>query len=430
MQITVSSYSKRGLPPEGGRLRCAIVTPVGPGHELLAEDSAESVAAAYERNAGPFSDIDIIRVDDTQGLLGRSEARNRGVREAQRRQAQWVFFLDADDLMHPDAFGAMRAYHRDHDAVWGLICELAPDEEGYVERQGQVREIERPEAILLNDPTLTLQMGHFVRTAAAMANPFDTALDCGEDFDYYLRLWERFRCRKAPVPLFLNRRGMHATGARSATGRQWRASVERIIAARCASADLACEFVHDGQRFRFRVSDPFDVVQRHHLKGTFFELEELRFLRERVPRGATIVDVGANGGNHAVYFSRFLEPRRLVLFEPDPRWLPVLRANLESNRVNGADIRLPGLTSATGGTPRLDAAVPAPVDLIRISMPGKELEVLAGAAELIRRQRPRLMVKVGADGRGEFESWRKSVHYETTSVFAHSRASNFLLEPT
>ncbi|MBI2296306.1 MAG: glycosyltransferase family 2 protein, partial [Betaproteobacteria bacterium] len=233
MQITVSSYGK-GPSAADGRLRCAVVTPVGPGHELLAEDSAESVAAAFDRNAGPFSDIDIIRVDDTQGLLGRSEARNCGVREAQRRQAQWIFFLDADDLMHPDAFGAMSAYYRDYDAVWGLICELTPDEGDYVEREGQVREIERPEAILLNDPTLTLQMGHFVRTAAAAANPFDTALDCGEDFDYYLRQWERFRCRKAPVPLFLNRRGMHATGARSATGRQWRASVERIIAARCA----------------------------------------------------------------------------------------------------------------------------------------------------------------------------------------------------
>lgn len=429
MQITVSSYGK-GPSAADGRLRCAVVTPVGPGHELLAEDSAESVAAAFDRNAGPFSDIDIIRVDDTQGLLGRSEARNRGVREAQRRQAQWIFFLDADDLMHPDAFGAMSAYYRDYDAVWGLICELTPDEGDYVEREGQVREIERPEAILLNDPTLTLQMGHFVRTAAAAANPFDTALDCGEDFDYYLRQWERFRCRKAPVPLFLNRRGMHATGARSATGRQWRASVERIIAARCASADLACEFIHEGQRFRFRLSNPFDPVQRHHLKGTFFELEELRFLRDRIPQSATIVDVGANCGNHAVYFSRFLRPRRLILFESNPQWLPVLRANLDFNRATEADTGFLGPTGARDEAARLDATISAPVDLIRIDVSGKEVEVLNGAAQLIRRRGPKLMVKVGDDGRGEFESWCKSAHYGVARVFAHSRASNFLLEPT
>src|SRR5512146_1130138 len=112
-------------------MKCAVVTPVGPGHEYLAEDCIESVKEAFTTGRGPFSNYAIIRIDDTSGSLGRSEARNRGVTQARKEGADWIFFLDADDLMHPDAFGAMTAYHADYDAIWGLICELAEDEENY-----------------------------------------------------------------------------------------------------------------------------------------------------------------------------------------------------------------------------------------------------------------------------------------------------------
>ncbi len=455
MDITVRTYG-RVSPEPGERLRCAVITPVGPGHELLAEDSMESVADAYTKDAGPFSDIDIIRVDDTRGRLGRSEARNRGASEAQRRGADWIFFLDADDLMHPAAFAAMRARHRDLDAVWGLICELTPDEEGYVEREGQIRDIGRFEELLVNDPFLTLQMGHFVRTAAAVSNPFDTALDCGEDFDYYFRIWDRFRCRKVPVPLFLNRRGMRSAGPRGATDRQWRVSVERMIAARCASADLAYEFEHDGQRFRFHICNPFDLIQRHHLKGRFFELEELRFLKGRIPQGGAIIDVGANVGNHSVYFSRFLRPQRLIVFEANPQLLFVLRKNLEANGVAEADAGFLGL--AVGGDERrytleirdpnnlgagrlagsargeirsvaLDTVILEHVDLIKIDVEGMELEVLAGAARTIERSRPCILAEAFNANIPDLEEWSRRNRYQIAKSFRYIKSVNFFLEP-
>ncbi len=456
MDITVRTYG-RASPEPGERLRCAVITPVGPGHELLAEDSMESVADAYTKNAGPFSDIDIIRVDDTRGRLGRSEARNRGASEAQRRGADWIFFLDADDLMHPAAFAAMRARHRDLDAVWGLICELTPDEEGYVEREGQIRDIGRFEELLVNDPFLTLQMGHFVRTAAAVSNPFDTALDCGEDFDYYFRIWDRFRCRKVPVPLFLNRRGMRSAGPRGATDRQWRVSVERMIAARCASADLAYEFEHDGQRFRFHICNPFDLIQRHHLKGRFFELEELRFLRERIPQGSSIIDVGANVGNHAVYLSRFLRPRRLTVFEPNPELLPVLRKNLEANGAVEADTGFLGLAlgaderqyslevrdsnnlgagrlaGAAGGaisSVPLDAVISERVDFIKIDVEGMELDVLAGAKRLVGEWRPSILAEAFNANIPQLEEWARRNRYQIAARFAYVNSVNLFLEPT
>jgi glycosyltransferase involved in cell wall biosynthesis len=164
-------------------VKCAVIVPVGPGHEYLAEDSIESAQEAFAKDRGPFSELKVIRIDDTQGLLGRSAARNKGVAEAKSEGAEWIFFLDADDLMDPGAFGVLGGYHADHDAVWGLICELDQDEESFTVRDGQLSSIERLEQVLVNDPTLTLQMGHFVRTNVAVATPFDVALNCGEDFD-------------------------------------------------------------------------------------------------------------------------------------------------------------------------------------------------------------------------------------------------------
>ena len=437
-------------------MKCAVVTPVGPGHEYFVEDCVESVHEAFTANRGPFTSVNIVRIDDLQGLLGRSAARNRGAAEARRQGADWIFFLDADDLMHPGAFEVMTAYHADHDAVWGLICELTEDEEGYRIREGQLTSIERVELLLLNDPWLTIQMGHFVRSAAAIETPFNVDLDCGEDFDYYLRLWSRFRCRKVARPLSINRRGFRSTGPRSSSSGEWRETVERIIRTRCEAAEIACEFACDGERFKFRVANPFDPIQRQYRKGTFFELAELRFMRDRLGKGLAVVDIGANVGNHAVFMSRFMAPRRILVLEPNPALLDALNYNLCVNRVTEADTSYLGLAIGAGSQnydlridnpnnvgaghlvkspsgkircERLDAIVKDRVDLIKIDVEGMELEVLEGAALTIARFRPYLFVEVFNAHLEAIEHWRREHDYRVVRRFDYINAANFFLEP-
>ena len=184
------------------------ITPVGPGHEEVAIDAiASAMKLGYE----------VIPVDDTQGKLGRSKARNIGVKMA---TAEWLFFLDADDLMHKDAKKAEK--YKDYDGIWGLI------NDGKV-RIPQVRKVDF-KSLLGHDPTQTLQMGHFIRRRVALDYPFNEILDCGEDFDYYLRVWRDKNCIKIPHTLFVNRRGNHSTGPRSANGRQWSEQVALIQA--------------------------------------------------------------------------------------------------------------------------------------------------------------------------------------------------------
>lgn len=210
-------------------MNCAVVTPVGPGHQRFAEEARESVRRAKAFSIGPFESVEHVLIDDTAGAMGRSAARNSAVAEAAGRGVDWIFFLDADDVLLPETFERVAPFAGEHDAVWGAICEWPAGAETCRVRAHQDVPIVGVMDVLRIDPFYTLQMGHFVRTQVALATPFAVNLNAGEDFDYYLRLWLNHRCTKIALPLFINRRGRHSTGPKSATGSDWRQSVGRVM---------------------------------------------------------------------------------------------------------------------------------------------------------------------------------------------------------
>jgi glycosyltransferase involved in cell wall biosynthesis len=212
--------------------RCAVITPFGPGHETLYKESLASVKQAFALSRGAFSEIIPIRIDDLEGKLGRSKARNIGIQKAAEHRAEWIFFLDADDLMAPQAFEYVSPYLEHYDGIWGSIWSIEQGETTPKERPKQLPFLYSIEDVLSCDPFVTLQMGHFVRTPIALSTRFDESLDTGEDFDYYLRVWEKHRCIKTSLPFFYNRRGLHAQGPRAATGIAWRKKVEDMIRGR------------------------------------------------------------------------------------------------------------------------------------------------------------------------------------------------------
>ena len=66
-------------------MKCAVITPVGPGHEaLLAESCAPSIAQAKAFGQGPFEVVDHLVMDDTRGEHGRSNRRNEALQQARR----------------------------------------------------------------------------------------------------------------------------------------------------------------------------------------------------------------------------------------------------------------------------------------------------------------------------------------------------------
>jgi FkbM family methyltransferase len=162
-------------------------------------------------------------------------------------------------------------------------------------------------------------------------------------------------------------------------------------------------------------------------RNTFYELDLLQHLERAVPHGGVWVDVGANIGNHTIFFSRYTA-ERVISLEPHPQNLAVLEATVLANHATNvttlavgasdhrgdASLSLPeGFTDNPGAytvTPdgpvrirvdRLDhiLAQICPVRLMKIDIEGHELPALRGAMTILRRDHPHLAVeaKTNAD---------------------------------
>ena len=209
-------------------VKCCVITPVGPGHEAAHKQARLSVQRAFLMNPGSIAELVYPDLPDPHGKYGRSNRRNLGIDIAQREGCEWILFLDADDLLEPGAFGLLSAHDKEVDALWGAILETKGNGKAAL-RPNQVMPIKDISQILQADPYLTLQMGHFVRTSIAADIRFDERMDTGEDFKYYLEVWKRAKCLKADIPIFVNRRGNHSKGPRSADGADWRDAVSRVF---------------------------------------------------------------------------------------------------------------------------------------------------------------------------------------------------------
>lgn len=355
------------------RAICNVITPVGPGHEELARESKASVEAAWAAGHGPFTAFGHTLVDDSAGKLGRSRARNIGVQEATRAGAQWLFFLDADDLLAKDAFSRFGRYGSNYDAVWGLIAEGESQDDAPRLRFPQILSLDERDELALFDPFMTLQMGHFVRAAVAAECPFDETLDAGEDFDYYVRVWSRYRCAKVPEMFFVNRRGRTSGGPRGASALQWRsAALERLAAARkaggvsedstrslalrnaraseaqqfCRSHELASEenYLHLAERLPYHgvhevtldSCAPFvmysDNDDRFLLRRAWIDDGEpysSRVWRTLASAASSILDIGAGTGYYALAAARAAPAASIVAWEPSPWAYSRLRRNLD-----------------------------------------------------------------------------------------------------
>ena len=437
-------------------MKCAVITTVGPGDVLYALDAEDSVRQAHAAAPGAFSEVEFIKLKYDPETSASSAARNAGVKLAQQAGAEWVYFLDARDLLDRNAFTHVAASLPDHDAVWGAIYQLDASETSGAPKTGQLLTITCIAEVLSNDPDATLQIGHFVKTAVASATPFDPGLGAGAEFDYFLRLWSKFRCVKIAQPFFYERRIDVNSAAGMALEHERRAKARRLICDRCAELDFRAEFTHRGEAFQFCVANPFDLIHHDLLKGKFFELPELAFVENWVGAGAAIVEVGAYVGNHVVYYSRFMQPRSILVLEPNPSSIALLRRNLEANSVTVADVSRLGIGIAAGagtydlvceggdnrGATRLVAApggalqsapldelIGGKVDFIKIDVEGMELEVLTGAQHVIAASRPKIMIEVFRTQLAPFADWLRRYRYRIRTQFDYVHAINYLIEP-
>ena len=428
-------------------MKCAVVIHVGAGEELYALDAVDSVNTALAAGRGTFSDVVQFTIEHDGDVVDEASALNEGVRRAAEAGCDWIFHMRARDLMYERAFENVAVALAGHDAVWGSISMLAPDESTSERHPAQFSPITRIEEVLANDPRITLASGHFVRTRAALATPLSPQWGEGSEFDYFLRLWTNHPSVKIDAPICVSRDVPDSAARRSA--------IERVICNHCAALDFGAEFSYRGERFRFAVENPFDLIHSTLLKGRFFEQTELEFIEHWVGRNAAIVEVGGYIGNHVVYYARFMAPESIIVLEPNPESVRLLKRNIESNAVRCANLDHLGLGAAaapgnfalvtTGvsnhGATRLEAApegiaampldqlVTGKVDFIKIDVEGMELDVLAGAARVIATWRPRIMIEVFRTQTGPFEAWLETHRYLIARRFDNVFAVNYCIEP-
>ena len=442
-------------------MKIGIITPVGPGHDEIYEICKQSIVNAWKQNNGPFTELEIIAMPDPDGQQGRSARRNDGIKLAKNNQCHWLFFLDADDLMSPSAFMEVTPYLNKYDAIWGAICEMPYGQfEKLKIRENQLKSTEDVVDVLIKDPYHTLQMGHFVKTDIALEIGFDSSIHVGEDFKYYLQVCHKYKFIKCPKIFFINQRGRHSTGPLSSDGQEWRSSVQNEIKRVVSEREVIAKVYLDDIESRFLITNPFDIIQAHHCQGIFFEQGELNALKKYIGPQKIIVEIGANIGNHAIFYAHHMNPLKIIPFEPNPDSVSLFRKNLQLNHIEaevderGIGIGLGSsnkrysivqedlnnlgaakLVESIGDTGSIEVKTfdevieGQQVDFIKIDVEGMEFDVLDGASGTISEHKPVLYVEVWNEGIPRLEKWLKKFNYQ---LVAHSKMINhvnFLIGP-
>jgi FkbM family methyltransferase len=184
-------------------------------------------------------------------------------------------------------------------------------------------------------------------------------------------------------------------------------------------------FLSDDKYIQMYLPDgDVDYVQRKILLSrTFFEDTQLKRARKFIPENAVVYDLGANIGNHSVYFAAICGASKVMSFEAQTHCHTILEKNLELN----------GLTQATahhcllgteGGSARLrnqaiknlGATSFAPIagqkgafkmhavdefglqedriDLVKIDVEGMQIPVLVGALKSLAKHKPTIWIEL------------------------------------
>ena len=441
VELYVRDPAPSPSPQGGGGLRCAfVVLPADAG------DAGRTIASLDRAAAVSLGDFESVTPLATSAAGLPHDILRAAAEQAADQKFDWLFVVSADETLAPDIFAKMQPALRVYDAVWGGAA-LAAAEGAPSPKLERITRLAAQDFPTFFHAALRWWIGpaHFVRPA--LARKALRAADTSAWYaDYMLDIWKRGNAYKTAQGL---------THFHTPLPPVAEADRARLV------AYLEAEPVF--MRLRYgdeMLSLPYTglnpVIEREQMRGLFFEAEELAFLADRLPRGLSIVDVGANTGNHTLFFAAVMQAERVVPIEPLPRAAAAIRAVVAENKLANVDLSclgravgaklgtlrpIPSLTAGLGATHfvtdgagdvpvlPLDELVSGRIDFIKIDVEGMEMQALAGAAGIIAAQHPALYIEVVDETVGEFMAWVDRNGYCVEKLFPDKTHCNYFLVP-
>lgn len=214
-----------------------------------------------------------------------------------------------------------------------------------------------------------------------------------------------------------------------------------------------------GKRMVFCSTKRRDMIQRAHRQGSFYEQEELTQLQKIMPENGIFVDIGANVGNHSLFFAKYCGAKKVYPFEPNPPAFNTLIQNVLVNQLEDTiDLRFigVGVSDANGGgfameerRSNLGAAkmlegqgdlavyrgdellADIQPDFVKIDVEGMEIKVLSGLSGVLNRCKPMIFIEVDEENETAFADWVAQNDYAIAYSFRRYEVNkNYLITPS
>ena len=167
---------------------------------------------------------------------------------------------------------------------------------------------------------------------------------------------------------------------------------------------------------------PIDVIQQYIGNyQKYFEQDTLDDIAPLIPDNPVMLDIGANIGNHSLYFAIERHAKKIYAFEPIAETFNILKKNIEINKLENvitplnialsdcntnADIKAFNIRFM--GAAQIDENIKGSIevrtvdsleieeniDFIKIDVEGHELKVLEGAIKTIEKHRPVIFIEL------------------------------------
>jgi FkbM family methyltransferase len=227
--------------------------------------------------------------------------------------------------------------------------------------------------------------------------------------------------------------------------------VEGLLGRLERKLSLTDDTVYIGNAKFYIPNFPLDLIQSCIAGGHYFEEETLRYLDKYLSRESVVFDLGANIGNHSIYWSKVTDGagvKRVYAFEPVDLTFSILRKNIEINGLGNkvilnrvglgkkegsaelynvydySNIGATALRAVNGeeeGTFKiitLDSYIKSTdfrdnrIDMIKIDVEGFEEDVLLGARKTLEKYSPIIYIEAWPHNFGKIDRLLNSLGYK------------------